>query len=98
MHYPGPVARHGAGLLLYGGVAVVAAAAQLVAGYFYLVSGLAAPLWAVALFLVWWVVLTHVGVKLASRRSYWLVLVPVVAGVTWYGAMVIGGSVLGWRA
>ncbi|WP_258062306.1 hypothetical protein [Arthrobacter sp. B0490] len=98
MHYPEPIGRHGAGLLLYTAVAALAAAVQLVAGYFYLVSGLAAPLWAVALLLGWWLVLTCVGVRLAFRRSYWLLLVPVVAVVTWWGAMVIGGSVLGWRA
>ncbi|MGQ1838264.1 hypothetical protein ACT4S2_07370 [Kocuria turfanensis] len=75
---------------------VVAAAAHLVAGYFYLASGLMAPLWAVVLLLVWWVVLTVVGVRLVQRRSYLVLLVPVVAVVTWFALMWFGGQVLGW--
>ncbi|MCU1632195.1 MAG: hypothetical protein JWM61_847 [Micrococcaceae bacterium] len=98
MRYPTPTLRKGGNLLLYWGIALLAAVAQLIAGYFYLVSGLAAPLWAVALFLVWWVVLTRIGVKLALLRSYWLVLVPVVAVTTWFGAMWAGDAFLGWMA
>jgi hypothetical protein len=97
VHSPEPALNHG-GLALYVVTAVLAAAAQLVAGYFYMTSGLVAPLWASALFLLWWLALSYVGVKLASRRSYWLLLVPVVAVATWFGAMVVGGTVLGWSA
>jgi hypothetical protein len=86
------------GLALYVVAAVLAAAAQLAAGYLYLTSGLVAPLWALALFLIWWLVLPYVGVKLALRRSCWLLLVPVVAVTTWFGAMAVGGTVLGWSA
>ncbi|GEO97373.1 hypothetical protein [Kocuria turfanensis] len=75
---------------------VVAAVTHLVAGYFYLASGLMAPLWAVVLLLVWWVVLTAVGVRLVQRRSYLVLLVPVVAAVTWFALMWFGGQVLGW--
>jgi hypothetical protein len=97
VHYPEPALDRG-GLALYVVTAVLAAAAQLAVGYLYLTSGLVAPLWALAVFLGWWLVLTCVGVKLALRRSYWLLLVPVVAVVTWFGAMVFGGTVLGWSA
>ncbi|MDQ0734958.1 hypothetical protein [Arthrobacter agilis] len=97
MHFPEPALRQG-GLALYAVAAVLAAAAHFVAGYFYLTSGLVAPLWALALFLAWWLVLTRVGVKLVLRRSYRVLLVPVVAVATWFGAMVIGGTVLGWSA
>ena len=75
---------------------VLAAAAHLVAGYFYVASGLMAPLWAVVLLLVWWVVLSGVGVRLVQRRSFLVLLVPVVAAVTWVGLMAFGGQVLGW--
>ncbi len=90
--------RHGAGLVLYLVAAALAGAAHLVAGYFYVVSGLAAPLWAVGLFLVWWLILTWIGVKLASRQSYRVLLIPVTAVVTWFGAMWVGGTFLGWTA
>lgn len=75
---------------------VLAAVAHLVAGYFYLASGLMAPVWAVVLLLVWWAVLTVVGVRLVQRRSYLVLLVPVVAAVSWFGLMSFGGQVLGW--
>lgn len=78
--------------------AVVAALAHLVVGYFYLVSGLVAPLWAVLLLLVWWGVLTYVGVRLVKRRSYLVLLVPVVAAATWFVVLWFGGQVLGWTA
>lgn len=98
MRSPLRPARHGARLVLYLVAAALAGAAHLVAGYFYVVSGLAAPLWAVGLFLVWWLILTWIGVKLASRQSYRVLLVPVTAVVTWFGAMWVGGTFLGWTA
>ena len=75
---------------------VVAALAQLVVGFYYLASGLMEPLWAIVLLGVWWVVLTLAGVWLVRRRSYLVLLVPVVAVATWFGVMTFGGSVLGW--
>ena len=82
----------------YVAAAVVAAAAQLVAEFFYLASGLVAPLWAVALLLVWWAVLTVAGVRLVRNRSYLVLLVPVAAAATWFGVLWFGGEVLGWTA
>ncbi|MFE7630932.1 hypothetical protein [Kocuria sp. NPDC057446] len=75
---------------------VVAALAQLVVGFYYLASGLMAPLWAIVLLGVWWVILTYVGVRLVQRRSYLVLLVPVVAIATWFAVMSFGGAVLGW--
>ena len=77
---------------------VIAALAQLVTGFYYLASGLMAPFWAIVLLGLWWVVLTLVGVQLVKRRSYLVLLVPVVAAATWFGVMAFGGSVLGWTA
>lgn len=78
--------------------AVLAAVAQLIAGYLYLVSGLVAPGWAVILLLVWWLVLTVIGVRLALRRSFWVLTVPIVAVATWVGTMWVGDALLGWTA
>lgn len=78
--------------------AVVAGLAHLVVGFYYLASGLMAPLWAVVLLGVWWVILTYVGVRLVQRRSYLVLLVPVVAIATWFAVMSFGGAVLGWTA
>lgn len=78
--------------------AVVAAASQLVAGYLYLVSGLIAPGWAVIGLLVVWLALTVIGVRLALRRSYWMLLIPVIAVATWVLTMWAGGALLGWTA
>lgn len=75
---------------------VIAALAQLVAGFYYLASGLMAPLWAIVLLGVWWVILTLIGVLLVKRRSYLVLLVPVVAVATWFGVMTFGEAVLGW--
>ncbi|WP_298585319.1 hypothetical protein [uncultured Kocuria sp.] len=75
---------------------VIAALAQLVAGFFYMASGLMAPLWAILLLGAWWLFLTYVGVRLVQRRSYLVLLVPVVAAATWFGVMTLGEAVLGW--
>lgn len=77
---------------------VLAVLAHLVIGYFYLASGLMAPLWAVSLLLVWWLVLVYAVVRLVRRRSYLVLLVPVVAAATWFAVMGFGGAVLGWTA
>ncbi|MEF3120487.1 hypothetical protein [Kocuria flava] len=76
---------------------VVAALAHLVVGFYYLASGLMAPLWVVVLLAVWWVLLTLVGVWLVRCRTYLVLLVPVAAAATWFGVMAFGSSVLGWR-
>ncbi|MFF0990923.1 hypothetical protein [Kocuria nitroreducens] len=83
---------------MYAAAAVIAALAQLMTGYFYMASGLMAPLWAVLLLGLWWLSLTYAGVQLVKRRSYLVLLVPVVAAVTWLAVMVFGDQVLGWTA
>ncbi|MFI7481461.1 hypothetical protein ACH9EU_03490 [Kocuria sp. M1R5S2] len=77
--------------------AAAAAIAHLVAGFFYLSSGLVAPLPAVAMLLLWWAVLACAGMWLVARRSYLVLAVPVVAVLTWLGLMWFGGALLGWR-
>jgi hypothetical protein len=67
-------------------------------GFICLTSGLVAPLWAVALLLVVWVVLTAVLVVLARRRRYWVLAVPVGAFVVWLAMLSVGDAWLGWTA
>lgn len=78
--------------------AAAAAAAHLAVGYVYLASGLVAPFWAVLALLAWWCVLAAAGVVLWRRRSYVVLLVPVVALLTWIALLWFGGEVLGWTA
>ena len=76
----------------------LAAVGQLVAGWFYLVSGLVSPPWAVVTLLLWWSVLTAAGLRLARRRSYAVLGVPLVAVVTWLLMVGLGGAAFGWTA
>jgi small-conductance mechanosensitive channel len=77
-------------------VAVLAAVAQLVIGYFYLASGLMAPGWAVAGLLVAWLLLTALAVRLAIHRSWWMAAVPVATAALWFAVMSAGDAWLGW--
>jgi hypothetical protein len=78
-------------------VAVLAAVAHLVVGYFYLAGGLVIP--GSVLFPLWglWIVLAAVLVRLALRRSWWTPAVPVAAGAIFIGVLVVGEQVLGWQ-
>lgn len=80
-------------------VAVVAGTvAHLGAGFFYLLSGLVAPTWAVVVLILWWVVLAAVGVRCVRRRSPLGLLVPLVAVASWFAAITLGSRYLGWVA
>lgn len=98
MEKPGAATRAAGTSWVFVVAAVVAAAAQLIAGYLYLVSGLIAPGWAVIGLLVVWLALTVIGVRLALRRSYRVLLVPIVAATIWVITMWAGGALLGWTA
>ncbi len=78
-------------------VAVVAGVLHLVAGYFYAVSGLVVPGYALIPLWLWWVVLAFVLLRLALQRSWWTAAVPVVAAVTWLLVLFGGGALLGWQ-
>jgi hypothetical protein len=79
-------------------VAVLAGIAHLVVGYFYAVSGLVVPGYALLPLWLWWMVLAVVLVRLALRRSWWTAAVPLVAAVTWWIVLVLGEELLGWQA
>jgi hypothetical protein len=78
-------------------VAVVSGVLHLVVGYFYVVSGLVVPGYALLPLWFWWIVLALVLVRLALRRSWWTAAVPVVAAATWVLVVLGGGALLGWQ-
>jgi hypothetical protein len=77
-------------------VAVVGWLAMVPVGFFYAASGLIVP--GPYLFLLWaaYVVLLVVAVLLTRRRSYWVLAVPVVGGVLWWGVVSAGEKWLDW--
>jgi len=79
-------------------VAVLAGALHLVVGYFYLVSGLVVPGYALLPLWAWWFVLAWVLVRLAVRRSWWSAAIPFIAAATWFAVVFGGGALLGWQA
>jgi len=64
----------------------------------YLTSGLVAPLWAVGVLWVLWLILL-VNLKNVWRNRPWMVLAtPFVAFLIWAGAILAGDVFLGWTA
>jgi hypothetical protein len=80
---------------LAAGLAMVAMA---VIGVFYVSAGLVAPLWAVILLLIIWVVLVVIGVVWFRRRPFLVLLLPVIAVLVWFGVITLGEQLLGWTA
>ena len=71
--------------------------AHLLTLIFYASSGLLAPGWAVILLLLVWLALLVVAIQLLRiRRPVWVLLVPVVAWLIWFGALSAGEAWLGW--
>lgn len=79
-------------------VAAVAGAAHLLIGYFYLVSGLVVPSYALIPLWIWWLVLAGLLMRLAIQRSWWSAVIPFVAAATWVLVVRGGGALLGWTA
>lgn len=79
-------------------VGVLSGLAHLVPGYFMLVSGLVAPLWAIVMMLAIWVVLAVVLVRMVRAGSWLTPLIPIIAMAIWWGTIMLGGNVLGWTA
>jgi hypothetical protein len=76
--------------------AVVAWLALVPVGFYYAASGLVAS--GPGLFLMWLLFLALLGVAvwLTRRRSYLVLLVPVVAGGAWLALISIGEAYWGW--
>ena len=77
--------------------AIVAGAALLVVGFFYLASGLLVPGPALVPLWLWWVVQAWVLVRLARARSWWVLAVPLVAAGSWWLVVTAGEAWLGWQ-
>lgn len=79
-------------------VAVVGVLGLIAALPFYVSSGLAAPLWAIVLLLLFWAALAVLAVRWFTRRPWVVLLLPLVAGGVWVATLTIGEQVLGWQA
>ena len=76
--------------------ALLAAVLHAVAGFFYLASGLVAPLWAIVVLLAIWFVLVWQLWRL--RRSPYSLLIPVAAAAIWFTILTLGERFLNWTA
>lgn len=78
-------------------VVVLAFVFHLVVGFFYLFTGLLAPVpVAIALQIVWLgLLVVAIRVRAQPKR---VALVPVVAAVLWFAVVNIGSAVFGWTA
>jgi hypothetical protein len=63
-----------------------------------LASGLVAPLWAVALMSLVWLVLLVVGTRWFMTHPWRVAALPVVVLVVWFAAVSAGAAFLGWTA
>jgi hypothetical protein len=79
-------------------LAVVAVVALLALAPFFLAAGLLAPAWAVAALVAIWVALLVLAVLWFRRHPWWVVPLPVVAALVWYGGISAGEALLGWTA
>ena len=79
-------------------ILVLAVLGHLGAGIFYAAAGLVAPLWAVLLLWVLWVLLLWQLVRLWRRRPLLSLVVPVVAVALFFAVLTVGEQVLGWTA
>ena len=77
-------------------ILVLASLLHLVVGYFYLVTGLMAPVWGVGLLLLIWLGLAIWGYTIRHRAV--VLLVPPVAIAVWFVVVSLGESLLGWTA
>ena len=75
---------------------VLALVAMLVLAPFFLASGLMAPGWAVAVFVVVWVALFALGCVWIRRKPLRVIPLPFLAAAIWLGGMSAGGAWLGW--
>lgn len=65
---------------------------------FYLASGLVAPLWAVVMLLLCWVLMVYLGIRYRRRVPWLMLALPVVAVALWFGVLTAGEAWLGWTA
>jgi hypothetical protein len=97
MTTPDQAARHqpGVGPIVVG---VLSGIAHLVPGFFIVVSGLVAPLWAIIFMLAVWIAMGVAIVRMVRRGWWWTPVVPIVAMGFWFGFITLGEKLLGWQA
>jgi hypothetical protein len=61
-------------------------------------SGLMAPLWAVVLVLLGWLVLFVLAVRWFRTRPWPVLALPFIGAVLWFAVLTFGEQVLGWTA
>lgn len=66
--------------------------------FLVLASGTLAPLWAVGLLTVVWLVLFVVGARWFMAHPWRVAALPVVMAVIWFAAVMAGDLWLGWNA
>lgn len=71
---------------------------MLVVGWFYLVSGLVAPLWAVIGLLIVWGVVLVLGLREWNTRPLWILAAPFALMTFWAVVIWAGGQFLDWSA
>ena len=77
---------------------IIAVSVHLVLGYLYLASFLVVPVVVVILMLTWWGFLGWRTFSFASNGSWWVLVPPLVALVTWMVVLSVGDRYLGWSA
>ena len=79
-------------------LATVGVGAHFIVGFFILVSGLAAPLWAVVALLVVWGALLVQGIRWWRITPLVAIALPVAMFLIWVVALAAGGALLDWSA
>lgn len=79
-------------------VAGLGMAGLAVIGFFYLASGLVAPLWAVVVLMVIWIGLVVVGIVWFRPHPLRVLVLPVAAAAIWWTVITLGDRLLGWTA
>ena len=77
-------------------LAALALAAMLALAPFFVASGLMAPGWAVATFIVIWLAHFILGCVWIRRKPLWVIPLPFVAAAIWLAGMTAGSEWLGW--
>lgn len=65
---------------------------------FYLAAGLAAPVWAIAALLVFWLALLTLAIRWFRTNPWPVLALPVLAAAVWWATMTLGEAVLDWQA
>jgi hypothetical protein len=78
--------------------AVVGLAAHLPFLFWFLASGLLAPLWAVAGLVAVWTGLLLVAIRWWRTRPLMILTVPLIDAVVWLVVISVGARFLGWTA